>query len=348
MEKGREQAAELSQGQVQRLDLRLFSVLAEPEEDFLRQVAELEADPLFVRLREPGPGGRAAVTRRRLPGASYAFFGACADDALAAAVGAAGAGEWLADRPAMLGLARRAGLRNFERFFLSDSPFDAAAAARACGFSPAEAASLKAFADAFVIAHERVPPASLPSLYLRCSAELRASEGGIEISYPHPAYLRGEYRIDRRELARLVRTGALSHAEAARAQVLLSKAQRLSWRKSGLHRLLTALVNAQGGYLLGTSGLKPLTQRELASRAGLSPSTVSRLLSARTVRSPQGEELKLDSLFLAKNKYIIMKMREILGACNGKFTDSELTEVLRKNYGLRVSRRSVNLYRARL
>ena len=61
MKNGKKQGVELAQAQVLRQDLRLFSVLASPEEDFLRQAAELEADPLFIRLSTPGPDGTAPV-----------------------------------------------------------------------------------------------------------------------------------------------------------------------------------------------------------------------------------------------------------------------------------------------
>lgn len=349
MEKPKKPSNELSQAQVQRQDLRLFAVLAAPEEDFLRQSAELEADPLFARLCAPGPDGAAAVIRKRLPGVTYAFAMACGDEALASAAGAGGgAGEWLAARPEMLALARRAGLENFEKYFLAASAFTPASAARACGLTPAEASALKSFADAFIMAHEHIAPAALPSLYLRCAASVSAEGGKLSAAYTHPSYLRGAYYVDRRALARLVKNGGLSGTEAARASTLAARAQRLAWRRAGFHRVISALLEAQAGFLLRQSGLKPLTQRELASRTGLDPATVSRLIAAKTLITPWGEEIKLQSLLLAKNAFIIDRIKEILGAGNRKFTDSEVMEALRNTYGLRVSRRSVNLYRAKL
>jgi DNA-directed RNA polymerase specialized sigma54-like protein len=58
--------------------------------------------------------------------------------------------------------------------------------------------------------------------------------------------------------------------------------------------------------------------------------------------------VKLKDLFSPRSAYIIDKIRLILGAGNTKLTDSEVMEALGKTYGLRVSRRSVNLYRDRL
>ena len=349
MKKAKRTSTELAQSQVQKQDLRLFAALAAPEEEFLAQAAELEADPLFARLREPGPDGRAAVTRRRPAGASYAFALACGDDALAAAAGPGGsAGEWLAARPEMLALARRAGQENFEKFFLGESFFSPETAALACGMTPGEASALKAFAEAFMLAHERTAPAALPPLFLRCAVSVAAEGGRLSLSYTHPAYLRGAYSVDRAALARLVKSGGLSRAEAARAPALAARAQRLSWRRAGLHRVVAALVGAQADFLLRRGGLKPLTQRELAVRAGLDPATVSRLIATRTLLAPWGEELKFKDLFLAKNAFVSDKIKEILGAGGDPLTDSEVTEALRKKYGLRVSRRSVNLYRAGL
>jgi hypothetical protein len=346
MEKRKKQGLELSQSQVLRQDLRLFSVLASPEEDFLRQAAELEADPLFARLCSPGPDGNAPVIRKRFAGASYAFGMACGDDALASAAGSGGsAGEWLAERPAMLKLALRAGQENFEKYFLSGVVFSPAAAARACGLTPAEASALKNFADAFTLAHERIPPAALPELYLRCAAKISVEGGNLSIAYTHPAYFRGAYCVDNAALLRLVKSGELSRADAARMRTLTARAQRISWRKSGFHRTLTAIVEEQAAFLLQKSPLKPLTQRGLAARVGLNPATVSRLIAAKTVILPWDEEIKIKNLFMQKNAFIIDRIKGITGTGAKKMTDKEVMESLKAVYGIRISRRSVNLYR---
>lgn len=347
MEKRKKPALKLTQAPALRQDLRLFAVLGVTEEDFLRQAAELEADPLLARLAAPGADGQAPLVRRRLPGASYAFFQACGSDALAAAAGAgSGAAEWLAGRPAMLALATRAGLVNFEKYFLSGSPFPRGEAERACGFTAREAADLKAFTEAFLMAHEHTPPAALPPLFLRCAATIYAEGGGLRAAYNHPAYFRGGYAINGPALTRLLKSGGLSRAEISRARVLAAAAQRLSWRKAGFHRVLGALIEEQKDFLLGRGPLKPFTQRELAARAGLNPGTVSRLISNRTLLTPRGEELALKSFFRPRSAYIIDKMREILGG--GAMTDEKVAQALKREFGVRVSRRTVSLYRTKL
>ncbi|PJA16207.1 MAG: hypothetical protein COX65_02990 [Elusimicrobia bacterium CG_4_10_14_0_2_um_filter_56_8] len=348
MEKRKKQGLELSQEQVLRQDLRLFSVLASPEEEFLRQAAELEADPLFVRLCTPGADGSTPVVRKRFAGASYAFTMACGDEAIASAAGSGGgAGEWLAGRPEMLKLAQRAGLDNFEKYFLQEAAFSPAAAGRACGLTTAEAAALKNFTDAFTLAHERIPPAALPEVYLRCAARLSAEEGKLSLAYTHPAYFRGAYSVNNEALLNMRKTGALTREEAARARTLTARAQRIAWRKSGFHRALTSLVEEQTDFLLERAPLRPFTQRELAARIGLNPGTVSRLMAGKTVIAPWGSEIKLKDLFRQKKEYIIDKITEVLGGGAAKMTDREVAESLKAVYGIRISRRSVNLYRTK-
>lgn len=347
MEKRKKKTVELSQVPALRQDLRLFGMLARSEEDFLRLAAELEADPVFARLLLPGPGGRPPVLRRRFAGASYAFSLAAGSDALAQAAGSGpGAGEWLSERPQMAALAARVGADNFERYFLSEVRGTAAAAARACGITEKEAAALRDFTDAFLLAHERAPAAALPAVFVRCAAALEARGGELRAAYTHPAYFRGAYVIDGEALSRLLKSGALTRVEAAKARTLASAAQRVSWRKAGFHKVLCALLSWQEAFLLGKGQLKPLTQRELADRAGLDPATVSRLVSSRTVIAPWGGEIRLKDLFRPKSSFVIDKIREVLGA-GGKMTDREVAGVLKSAHGIKVSRRTVNLYRAK-
>jgi hypothetical protein len=347
MEKRKKQEVKLSQAPALRQDLRLFAMLSSTEADFLKLAAELEADPLFARMRAPGPDGQPPVLRRRFQGASYAFSTACGSDALASAVSQAGAGEWLAGRPAMLETARRVGLANFEKYFLSEAPSSAQEAARACGITAGEAAALRAFVDAFVMAHEHVRPAALPQLFLRCAARLDAEGGKLVAAYIHPAYLRGAYVINGPALTRLLKSRTLDRAEIVKVRKLAAAAQRVSWRKAGFHRTLTALLEHQKAFLLGSGPLKPCTQRELAANVGLNPGTVSRLLACRTVLAPWGEEIKLKDLFRPKSALVIDKMKEVLGGGGKRLTDGQVAEALKAAHGIKISRRTVNLYRSK-
>ena len=244
--------------------------------------------------------------------------------------------------------ARRIGLENFRKYFLSETAYSAREAARACGLTVDEAADLRAFVDAFIMAHERIPPAALPQTFLRCAARVDAEGGRLEAAYTHPAYFRGAYVINGPALTRLLKSGKLSRAEAAKVRKLAAAAQRVSWRKAGFHRTLTALLEQQKTFLLGGGPLKPFTQRELAERVELNPGTVSRLLAGRTVLAPWGGEIKLKDLFRSKSSIVIDKINEVLGGGAKNMTDSEVAAALKAAHGLKVSRRTVNLYRSKL
>jgi hypothetical protein len=246
----------------------------------------------------------------------------------------------------MAALAARVGSGNFEKYFLS-AQAPAGAAAADCGITEAEAASLLAFTDAFLQAHERVPASVLPRLFVRCAAALEVRAGRLAAAYTHPAYFRGAYALDGPAFSRLLKSGALTPREAARARTLASMAQRVSWRKAGFHKILCALLEEQEAFLLGKGPLKPFTQRELAARTGLAPATVSRLVSSRSVLAPWGGEIRLADLFRAKSSFITDKIREVLGAGGVKMTDSEVAVRLKSLCGIKISRRSVNLYRSR-
>ena len=202
--------------------------------------------------------------------------------------------------------------------------------------------------DAFILAHERAAPAALPAVYLRCAARIAAEDGRLYASYLLPSYFRGAYVINRPALARLLKSGGLTRPERARARALASMAQRVSWRKAGFHRTLEALLKAQEDFLLGRGPLRPLSQGGLAAGLGLNPGTLSRLIALKTVILPGGEEIRIKSLFLAKKDFVIGKIREVLGEGRVKLTDAAVTAALKSGYGLKISRRSVNLYRKKL
>ena len=348
MGKAQKTDIKLSQAALPRQDLRLFSLLAQKESDFLRLASELEADPLFIRLLLPGADGRAPVRRRRLSGASYAFVMAASDGTMAAAAGAGGtAGEWLSSRPEMIKTAQDMGVKKFERYFLSETFVPAATIARDCGLTVGAVEALRIFVDSFLLAHERIPVERLPELFVRCVARIDADGEKLCVAYTHPAYFRGAYSIDGAALSRLVRSGGFSREEAARARTLTARAQRIAWRKSGFHRMLTALIEEQAAFLLKRAPLKPLSQRGLAERIGLNPGTISRLIAAKTIMAPWGGEIKLKDFFRQKKGFIIGKIKEILGEGDKKMTDREVAISLKTVYGMRVSRRSVNLYRTK-
>ena len=90
-----------------------------------------------------------------------------------------------------------------------------------------------------------------------------------------------------------------------------------------------------------------MSQRTLASQIGISHSSVSRIINRKTLKMPWGSEIPLKDFFLSRKKFLIDKVSDILlkYGKGDKLTDREIGDILNRKYGLKISRRSVNLYR---
>ncbi|RJX18261.1 MAG: RNA polymerase sigma-54 factor [Ammonifex sp.] len=130
-------------------------------------------------------------------------------------------------------------------------------------------------------------------------------------------------------------------------------------RRTTLHRIVTALVQKQRGFLeAGIPALRPLTMKEIARAVGLHESTVSRATAQKYVQCPRGI-FKLKFFFTGgvndKNgtpvaaQSVKWLIKEIVASEHPEkpLSDREITCIL-KNRGIKVSRRTVAKYRADL
>ncbi|MBI3988247.1 MAG: RNA polymerase factor sigma-54 [candidate division NC10 bacterium] len=130
-------------------------------------------------------------------------------------------------------------------------------------------------------------------------------------------------------------------------------------RQRTLYKVTESIVKFQGGFLeRGISALRPLTLREVADDIGMHESTVSRVTTNKYVQTPQGLfELKYffhrgvpatdgESVSSLKVKDLV---RKYLTAEGGKpLSDQKIAEILRKEHGIEIARRTVAKYRAQL
>jgi len=348
---GREKELRLENSLRTRQDLRLFNMLAAPEADFLELVRSLECDPLFRKLAGPSGGGRRVISRVGRA-AFYSWDHNLGDQGLLTARDSAYiSGELLSARPEALKLARRLGAAAFEKYFLEEAGASPEEICRATGLKAAEVCRIRDFVNAFLQAHEHLPVPAMPAERVRLVAVVCRTGRRFELSYVHPTYSRGGYKVDRGALERLKRSGGLTRDELGRLGRILKTLELLNWRKQGLQRTLEAVVKFQEDFFSG-GAMKPLSQRAFAAGLGLNPSTVSRLIAGRSLKTPDMAEVRLKDLFPSKKGYIIDKIGEVKGllsAANGsgRVSDREIAAELKERFGLKVSRRTVNLYRAR-
>lgn len=137
-------------------------------------------------------------------------------------------------------------------------------------------------------------------------------------------------------------------------QDLLGELRAVNQRKTVLVRLLTYIYKYQ--YRFFATGrrtdLLPLTQAKVARDLQEEEATVSRLIRDKTVRTPWGTyPLKWAFVKVGTMVEILLTEREQADLDAGKrerpFTDKDLQEVLRREYGVTLSRRSITYHRNR-
>ena len=132
-------------------------------------------------------------------------------------------------------------------------------------------------------------------------------------------------------------------------------------RQRTLFKVATSLVKFQRDFLeRGITALKPLTLKEVAEDISMHESTVSRVTTNKYVQTPQGLfELKYffhrgvpstqggDTVSSLKVKDLIHKLLTVEDS-GRPLSDQRIVEVLRRDHGIEIARRTVAKYRSQL
>lgn len=333
--------------------MRMAEWIEMPEKEFARQVEETEKDPLFQKLFFGSSDLPGAIRRQRWPGGrlSSSFYEGGAERVI-------GKGErvqveeMLGEQARLLPLIRKMGQKDFERYFLHGE----------------EAAPLEKIAEATALKLEEVQgihrlllelgaqsefclPSREPTFErsYACLARISFSEDEPVFEFYSPYWARGLYQIHYDSLENWKRSQQLSGAERKRMRHLIKKVETLNLRQNTLFRILESLTKLQFEYLRtrDETRLRPVSLRTLAKRLELAPSTVSRAMTGRSVHMPWGREAPLASLVPGQRRVLREVMAQWLEE-GVSSSDASFTERLRKEYGIKISRRTVNAVRNEL
>ncbi|MBD3236709.1 MAG: RNA polymerase factor sigma-54 [Candidatus Eisenbacteria bacterium] len=133
----------------------------------------------------------------------------------------------------------------------------------------------------------------------------------------------------------------------------------LAARRRTLRRVAEEILAVQAGFFeRGVAGLQPLTYRHLAARLGLHESTIARAVRGKVIQTPRGA-FRL-RYFFAKGltedarpgcvpAAVAQRLRELIADEDQRapLADAALARALRRE-GLRIARRTVAKYRARM
>jgi transcriptional regulator with XRE-family HTH domain len=173
---------------------------------------------------------------------------------------------------------------------------------------------------------------------LRPVAKVMLTDHGrcVAIAFTDDSVYAQRYRTSPDALSR-----ATDLSDAAAAEALLLELQWINQRKTLLCRLVMAVCQFQYRFFLTRDvyALKPLSQADIARELGEDEATICRLLRDKIIESPDGL-MELRFLFQRKTDVV----RRIVER-NPHLTDSEIRDVLARDYGAAISRRTVAYHR---
>ncbi|MDE2039769.1 MAG: hypothetical protein KGO96_08910 [Elusimicrobia bacterium] len=331
--------------------MRMAEWIEMPERDFAREIERLEKDELFRRLYF-GSGQRAgAIRRQRWPRARFAGIGELNERVTAGGGERVKVEERLEDQGEIAETIRRLGRENFERYFLyAEEALPLSEIAKRTGL---DEAAIKAINDFLVEIGAESEFSSLPrasgGVGCYCVARLTVVDEEPVFEFFSPHWARGLYQIRYDIIEQMKDTSELVGGDVKRLPNLLKRIETINLRQSTMFRVLETLSKVQVGYLkTRRDDLKrPISLRMLAKRLDLAPSTVSRALSERSVRLPWDKEAPLIELLPGRRRQLRLILNRWLSE-DASPTDAALTSRLKQEYGIAVSRRTVNAVRHEL
>jgi DNA-directed RNA polymerase specialized sigma54-like protein len=174
-------------------------------------------------------------------------------------------------------------------------------------------------------------------------ASIERGPEGFVIGYFSPSYARGKYSIDYQRFEELKGNGAFTTAEAKEIRQLFKKLELINSRKDTATRILHGIVEKQAPYFESgnSKALLPFSQKELAERIDIVPSSISRAISGKSLETPMGEEKALKDFFPRPRMFRKELVRQLLETGEEFPSDEAIKVKLEQEFGVSISRRSV-------
>lgn len=341
------QSLQMRQEQRQILRMEQATLLEMPEEEFQRLIAEIETSPLFHRLYQQ----ERVIRRSRSPRTDIApgFYELKAE--LIADTSPPDIEALIFNKKHLIEQIQGLGIEKFKRYFLfPESGASEEEIAQECTLAVTEVRKINRLIDELSILSEFYHPSALISgeVYYTRVASVERDRDGFIIGYFSPSLARGRYTIDYERFEQL--KDSLTEAETRQARQLLKRLELVNTRKDTLTRVLQAVVERQTLYLESgdLKALLPLSQKELARKLGLAPSSVSRAMRGKSIDTPWGKEIPLKHLFPRPRSFKKELLRQLIETEEDIASDEAIKAKLLEKFGVAISRRSVASLRKEL
>jgi len=318
------------------------NLLEMPEDEFNRLITEIEQNPLFRRLYQREKLIR--YQRFSRTDISSSFY-QLKEEAVADR-GSMDVESLLLNKEHIVRQIQKLGLEKFKRYFLfPESGVTLEEIARECDLEISEVQKINNLIDEVSIMSEFYHPSNVTSGGIRYSkvASVEKDEKGFIIGYFSAAFARGRYSIDYERFEELKTAGVLTEAEAKKARQLFKKLELINSRKDTLTQILQNIIGKQALYLESgdLKSLLPFSQKELAEKIGLAPSSVSRAISGKSIDTPWGGEIPLKHFFPRPRRFRKELLKQLLETDKGLSSDEAIRNKLWEKFGVAISRRSV-------
>jgi len=330
--------------------LEQAGLLEMPEEEFNRLTAEVESSPLFKKLYRK----ERIIRYQRYPSTDISPRFYQLNEEIAAGTGTLDIESLLSDKKGMVRQIQKIGLENFKRYFLYPEPeVSAEEIARECNLELAEVEEINSLINDFSIMSEFYNPSALSSgrgIHYSKVASIERGAKGFIIGYLSPSYARGRYSIDYERFEELRGSGAITGAEIKEIRQLFKRLELINGRKDTVTRILQGIVEKQAPYFESGNGkaILPFSQKELAERIELVPSSISRAISGKSLETPWGEEKALKDFFPRPRMFRRELIRQLLETGEEFPSDEAIKAKLEQTFGVSISRRSIASLRKEL
>lgn len=328
--------------------IRFSDLMELPESDFAKLVVEIEGDPLFQKLFYTPDRETKIISRKRLPNTRLSSSLLEFKEEISAGKENVDVESLLKKHKGIVSLVQKIGQKNFEDYFLyGTAEKSIEEIASVCGITFQEAKEIQSMLLDLSIHAEFFNPSTMTGggIHYTPIAKIEIGEDHhfiFSFFSPHLAF--GPYLIDNEKLKSVKKF--LDPDERKILPNLLAKIEWVNLRQNTNHKILTEIVHAEENYLKtrDMEKMTPISQRELAKRIGVAPSTVSRAIFGKSLIMPWGEEKSLKELFINRKEWVEKLLGKILDK-NKESTDLELKNLFEKRYGIKIARRTMNQYR---
>ncbi|UCB43642.1 MAG: hypothetical protein JSV77_03060 [Dehalococcoidales bacterium] len=317
-------------------------LLEMPEQTFIQLVIELEKTPLFVRLYQE----EKLIHYQRVPKTDISSQYFQLREETTADKGSLDVESLLENKARIVRLVEKLGLEKFKRYFLfPESGMVLEEIAEECGLSISEVREINDLVNDFSILSEFYHPSAFSSEQIRYSkiASVERRGDSFTIGYLSAPFARGRYRIDYGSFEELRVRGVFTETEVSEAKQLFKRLESVNSCKDTVSQILQGIVDKQALYLEcgDPKSLLPFSQKELAEKIGLAPSSVSRAINRKSLETPLGTEVPLKHFFPRSKKFKKELIKQLLETEEGLSSDDAIKTELQEKFGVTISRRSV-------